>query len=245
MSGWEEVVKPSADTGPSGLLMHRKAAIAGQVIDAATRTPIAGAVIELLDGPQRFMNCCRTRTVMTRLDGSFCFDVAVAREQAGGTVHDIIMRERQDDGTVKALELDKALDEQPCTLRASAPQLGSRYAVDSESVEKLPTLDLTFELQPTRLVGTVNDTGGQPLAGVRVALVGGDAHIWTDAEGTFILAPIPSGTWTVVASRAGYVDPSSPAGQLRPEVRKQETVKQGQGPAINFVLRKKSNGQPE
>ncbi|GAA2965655.1 DNRLRE domain-containing protein [Actinokineospora diospyrosa] len=50
---------------------------------------------------------------------------------------------------------------------------------------------LEFDLGFTGLVGKVQSTGGQPLAGVRVSV--GDRRATTDAKGAFVLADLPGG----------------------------------------------------
>jgi plastocyanin len=69
-------------------------------------------------------------------------------------------------------------------------------------------LILNFELVPAGCVaGTVTDTAGDSLAGITVQAVLGsvvEGVDITDLEGWYYIEPIPSGTYTMIASAPGY-----------------------------------------
>ncbi len=56
------------------------------------------------------------------------------------------------------------------------------------------------------ITGTVDDPAGTPAAGASISTDPPTATAQTDAAGRFTLASIPIGAYTVVASKAGYVD---------------------------------------
>ena len=56
------------------------------------------------------------------------------------------------------------------------------------------------------IAGTVKDSAGSPAAGASISTDPPTATAQTDATGTFTLAAIPIGAYTVIASKAGYVD---------------------------------------
>lgn len=89
-----------------------------------------------------------------------------------------------------------------------------------------PTLTQNFGLAPTTgaIAGTVtNAANGQPVAGATVAYSGGSTT--TSAAGSYLLANLPAGTYTVSVSAAGYGSASSSA-----------TVVNGQQTTLNFGL---------
>jgi iron complex outermembrane receptor protein len=61
------------------------------------------------------------------------------------------------------------------------------------------------------LTGTVTDTGGAPLADVRVRVLELGRETTTDQEGKFALPAMPSGTYRVAFSRIGYAPVVRPA----------------------------------
>jgi hypothetical protein len=61
-----------------------------------------------------------------------------------------------------------------------------------------------------RLTGTVRDARGQPMAGVRVVVLGAERETRTGPAGTFALDALPSGSWTVEARAIGVFPVSAP-----------------------------------
>jgi len=52
--------------------------------------------------------------------------------------------------------------------------------------------------------GTVTDENGQPLSGALVVVKGTNRFATTNAEGYFVISPVPEGLYEVKASRVGY-----------------------------------------
>jgi chitodextrinase len=88
--------------------------------------------------------------------------------------------------------------------------------------------DCWFQITVTPNTGTVSgnvkDSGATNLSGVTVSIAG-VASTTTDANGNYSLANIPSGGYTVVASKSGYNDSSAPV-----------TVTAGNTTTQNFTL---------
>jgi hypothetical protein len=60
------------------------------------------------------------------------------------------------------------------------------------------TLTLEAFVQPQGSIGgTVRDTAGHPIAGTRVGLLGLDRETFTDSAGSFFMAGLPAGTYTL------------------------------------------------
>jgi hypothetical protein len=66
------------------------------------------------------------------------------------------------------------------------------------------TLNVTMTLITGTLSGVVTDQGGAPLGGVNIALNGITQNGTTAADGTYSIAGIPPGTYTVTFTKAGY-----------------------------------------
>ncbi len=75
-----------------------------------------------------------------------------------------------------------------------------------ESMTPLPATALTVVQQQAGVVhGTVVDAGtGQPLASVQIHLDGTNRQTVTNESGGYIIADVPTGTYTVVATYIGY-----------------------------------------
>ena len=72
------------------------------------------------------------------------------------------------------------------------------------AVAPRPSHPATTPLSAGVLTGTVTDTGGAPLADVRVHLLELGRGTTTDPEGRFTLPELPAGTYGVAFSRIGY-----------------------------------------
>lgn len=216
MSGWKDLF---ADR-PEGAVARNTATLAGQVSDALSGRPIADALVTITVGPPGFTRMLAALAALEAANPGWKPQGERPERQVS----------RANGGFV-FIDLDAGGD---YTLRAAAPRLGSRYG--TAEVSAAPgNFQIALRLPPTCISGTVRDKAGKPVVGARVALVGGDTLAWTGEKGDFTLGPITKGTWTIVASRAGYV---APPDQPRPSV----TVAQGETQTIALVLQKKSNG---
>jgi hypothetical protein len=63
--------------------------------------------------------------------------------------------------------------------------------------------ELVLELRSNVATGTVTDAAGEPLAGARVFVDGGDRAATTDEDGAYVLVDVPAGA-TLVYKRAGF-----------------------------------------
>lgn len=216
MSGWNDLF---ADR-PRGAVARHTVTLAGQVLDARSARPIADAVVTITAGPAGFTHMIERLAALEAANPNW--------EPAGERPD---QRASRANGGFGFIDLDTGGD---YTLRAAAPQLGSRYGT-AEVTAAPGNFKIVMQLPPTCINGTLRDTSGNPVVGARVALVGGDTLAWTDEKGNFTLGPITKGTWSIAPSRAGYV---ALAGQPRPTL----TVAQGETQTIALVLQKKPNG---
>ena len=177
--------------------------IAGAVRDKATQRPIAGALVEVAEGPPTFRallaakaaNPAWTRRrerldrVYSRMDGAFCFvDLPAGRYR----------------------------------LNVSAPEMGTRYGVVRvENLEvqpdpgegRVPVTPADVELPSTRIHGTVTDAvTGKPIPGARVRLLGDTVVVKTGDDGAYDLSQQIAGKPTLQVTAPRY----------KPEARKLE-----------------------
>ncbi|WP_213087097.1 SusC/RagA family TonB-linked outer membrane protein [Chitinophaga agrisoli] len=84
------------------------------------------------------------------------------------------------------------------------------YTIENKSVvvtvKQASLMDqLSAQLRaPANISGTVSDTLGNPLVGASVAIKGMAFSTQTDSKGTFSLANVPQGKFTLIASYVGY-----------------------------------------
>lgn len=177
--------------------------IAGAVRDKATQRPIAGALVEVAEGPPTFRallaakaaNPAWTRRrerldrVYSRTDGVFCFvDLPAGHYR----------------------------------LKISAPAMGTRYgAVELGPYEvkaapeegPLPVARADANLPPTQIHGTVTDAVTQkPIPGARVRLLGDTVVVRTGDDGVYDLSRQIAGAPTLQVTAPRY----------KPEARKLE-----------------------
>lgn len=177
--------------------------IAGAVRDKATQRPIAGALVEIAEGPPTFRallaakaaNPAWTRRrerldrVYSRPDGVFCFTDLPAGHYR---------------------------------LKISAPALGTRYGVaevglyevlPDPGAGQVPVARANVDLPPTRIHGTVTDAvTGKPIPGARVRLRGDTVVVRTGGDGTYDLSQQIAGEPTLQVTAPSY----------KPEARKLE-----------------------
>jgi len=80
--------------------------------------------------------------------------------------------------------------------------------IDAEMPPKAETADTVGEPEPAAesgtVSGTVTDENGQPLNGALVRVEETNRFATTNADGYFIISPVPEGFYEVKASRIGY-----------------------------------------
>jgi len=177
--------------------------IAGAVRDKATQRPIAGALVEVAEGPPAFRallaakaaNPAWTRRrerldrVYSRPDGVFCFvDLPAGHYR----------------------------------LKVSAPAMGTRYGAAEVGIYevqpdpgegRVPMAPANVELPPTRIHGTVTDAvTGKPIPSARVRLLGDTVVVKTGDDGTYDLSQQLAGGPTLQVTAPRY----------KPEARKLE-----------------------
>lgn len=108
-------------------------------------------------------------------------------------------------------------------------------AYDPVSMSYSPDFNVSCQTPPpsiplSQVTGSVNDTGGAPLAWARVATVDGDSSTLTTEAGTYALVDLPAGTHTLVATLGGFVAASQTV-----------SVGDGQTSVANFVLNPQVN----
>jgi hypothetical protein len=89
--------------------------------------------------------------------------------------------------------------------------------------------DLTgFRVAPTTgtISGTVTAQGGGPISGATVSTTTGGYSTTTNSDGSYTLSKVAPGTYTVTASKTGYLSASQP----------NVSVQVGQTTTVNFVL---------
>ena len=58
-----------------------------------------------------------------------------------------------------------------------------------------------------RIVGTVKDAAGNPIAGAKVLLLGsGIETVTTDSDGEFRIEDVPAGSYNIEVTKSGYKD---------------------------------------
>jgi TANFOR domain-containing protein len=118
----------------------------------------------------------------------------------------------------------------PGSLRISGPAGGPVAYVPALLDVTIPAdgsvTELTVRLAPgTRVQGTVT-SGGQPVAGAKVRVLGRpDLETTTSPAGQYELTGVPKGAWTLEAAKSGLVGQSQT-----------QTFKPGQNATVDFVL---------
>jgi hypothetical protein len=183
--------------------IRRQAALAGRVTDAATQAPLAGAVVLLKSGPAAWTAWLASR--------------ALGYGERWGTLP--LRPDRQvaaADGSFHFLDLPGGT----YTLAATLPGAGQRYAVaernatvaDHAPGDKITLTVADLSLTPSRIQGRVLGSGGAPVQGATVVVLGSGESAVTDADGKYLLAGLETGKRTLRPSAAGFaVQPTKEA----------------------------------
>ncbi|HEX9374026.1 MAG TPA: carboxypeptidase-like regulatory domain-containing protein [Roseiflexaceae bacterium] len=185
-------------------IIRRAVSITGQVTDALTGAPIAGALVEIAQGPPEF------QAMLATLASDPGWDRRPER---------LDRRPCRADGRYAFVGLPVG----DYDLRASAPLLGSRYGAATLSkvhvypaTERLPNGRIKLDpadaaLSPTRVRGTVRRGGPDaPIARARVRLVGDTNVTLTNDLGEYLLVGLVAGAPTLEVSAKAFVTAYNP-----------------------------------
>lgn len=167
---------------PPGRVTVGLAMLTGRVDGADDDKPIANAAVSLVyTEPGIGTAAQRVRTTRSRDDGQYV--ICGLPETLIGTVQAAV-------GVVASSEI-------PVTLKAEY------LATASFLIGGPPSKDSTVRGSAV-LTGRVTDVAGAPIAQAQVAVEGGNAIAVTNADGTFALRGLPSGTTSAVVRKIGY-----------------------------------------
>jgi nucleoid-associated protein YgaU len=179
----------------TGIRIRHVVSIAGVVQDRATQARMAGALVEITDGPPAFHAILAAHAA----------DPAWRQraERIDRTVS-------KPDGIFTLVDLPAG----PYRLRVSAPEQGSRYGVVEAGPFKVRTAppdgpfvatQAPIDLPPTRIRGVVSDAStGQPVALARVRLRGDAAVVKTGDDGAYDLNRQIAGKPTLEVTAARF-----------------------------------------
>jgi hypothetical protein len=174
--------------------VRRRAAIAGRVTEAPSGRPLPGARVEIIAGPPEFTG-----------------RLALLAQQYGSRWE--VMAERPDrtraaaDGFFRFLDLPAG----PYTLSGSLPGSGTRYGTasvqitlteDSQGIVPLATADLA--LPATTIQGRVSDAADAAVWLAEVRVQGSGERAWSDAQGSYVLSGVETGTRNLTVSARGF-----------------------------------------
>jgi hypothetical protein len=191
---------------------RQQVAIAGRVTDELSGRPVEGARVELTAAPTGFSAWLALRA----LESGPGWDALPERPDRAGV---------GPDGHFHFLDLPDG----KYTVTASHPQAGSRYGTVGASVTVPRSADgsiirqaADLKLPPTAVTGKVTGPGSTPSAMAEVRLRGSAGSALTDAQGTFILAPVEAGKQTLLVSARGF--PEQPPKAIQTNTGKSVTA---------------------
>ncbi len=176
-------------------IISHAVAISGQVTDIQTDNLIAGARIDIINGPSEFLSMVdlqaksygrRWQTMQDRPD----------RKISTGDGHFHFMD--LPDGTY--------------TLEAMLPGAGSRYgtvqtiaSVSRDSLGQLIMTTVELDLPPTTLRGEITDqSSGDPIVMAQVTINGSNESTYSDDLGDYVLIGLETGSRTLLVSTRGH-----------------------------------------
>jgi len=166
---------------PRGGVATGTAMLAGRVDGADEDKPMGGAVVSLVYvDPATRTPIQRVRTTRTRADGFYA--ICGLPETITGTVQAAV-------GAFTSSEI-------PVNMKAE-------YLATASFLVGTPSKDSTIKGTAV-LSGRVTDVAGAPMAQAQVAVEGGNAIGITNADGTYTLRGLPSGTTSAVVRKIGY-----------------------------------------
>lgn len=178
--------------------------LVGQVRDANTESPVAGARVvaswlEIDIGAGGVRQVQRRVPAQTRADGGYAMcglpnDRVVLSADSGAAKTGLIEVEIPTRGLVRR------------DLAVAGP--AAAVAVAADSTHGAPK---TTVLRGTaRLTGTVRRPDGKPMSGARVTVWGSGLSATTGADGRFALSGLPAGTFSAQARAIGYTPTTAP-----------------------------------
>jgi len=249
-----DMVCPGVALGPE------KAVVAGRVVDADDDAPIAGAkvvvewtAIAIDRKKQKIITERRSGSASTNRLGEYrlcgvpadlSLEVQVQhKERVGAAMHFSVSREegvvvRDFSLSMRFAPTLAAIDslEQLLAARAAAD---SAIIADASSVGSASRADSTppeLALTGTAILsGTVRATlTGQAVSGAEVRVRDAQPFTTTDGAGRFVLSGLPPGTQVLVVRKLGYALGEISV-DLRPNVRREESVRLGRAFALDSV----------
>jgi hypothetical protein len=189
-------------------------AIIGRLLDADTDQPVTGArisfawsEISLADGLRRMP---RVRGATANADGVF---------RICGVPSDVEGTLQADKGGITTAEIKVTFIGQPLVIQGL--KIGNANTVSQAQADSTQTPTargageqrfsaVNYQKGQAILRGKVVNANGTPMANVRVEVEGTTSRALTNAEGTFSLAELPSGTQSVTARQLGFAPVSKP-----------------------------------
>lgn len=179
-------------------------ALVGQVRDANTGTPVAGARVvvswlEINIGAGGLRQVQQRVPAQTRADGGYAIcglpdDRVIVSADSGASRTGLLEVEVPTRSLVRR------------DLSIAGPAAAVATPADST-----PGAPKTTVLRGTaRLTGTVRRPDGHPMSGARVSVWGSGLSATTDAEGRFALSGLPAGTFSAQARAIGYTPVTAP-----------------------------------
>jgi len=194
------------------------AGLLGVVRDADTDVPAAGAQLSIAWSALEVANGVRLVprrvTVATEADGTFSAcglpaDVALAVRLESGPGADSTWTSGDLEVTVPPGTLARL------TVTAGRAVLASGEAARDSAAGAGVAAAGPALAGEARLLGTVVDPQGAPVANARIAVLDAGREGVTDERGAFVLAGLPSGTWMVEVRALGYTPSRMPVGLSR------------------------------
>lgn len=195
--------------------VRHQVAIAGQVTNAATGQPIAGAQVKLTGG-------------------SAAFQARIALQESfyGATRATLI--ESAIDGSFYFLDLPES---SLYTITVSLPKAGTRYAESVQATairvsceaEQIQRATVNLALPPTAVSGQIKDSKNEPVRMATVQLVGSPERTFSDEQGRYLLQELEASDLVAIAVSAQGCEP----------VTQQISLDRGQTKILDFELKRK------
>jgi hypothetical protein len=174
---------------PTWDVTRHQVALSGRVVDAQTKQPLAGALVELATMPAAVRKWLDVRTREAESLGK----PAPGAQRTGR------------DGAFRFVDLPAG----SYALAVSHPQAGTRYGTAKPSAKLVAAsgggvtpVVLEVALVPTAVRGTVTGPGGDPVVMAEVALKGGEST-YTDDRGDYVLSAVEAGARTLLVRAHG------------------------------------------
>jgi hypothetical protein len=206
-----------------GIEVRHQVAIGGRVFDAGSHKPLAGAVVNIVDGPAALKKLLAAKAQQYQSH----WDAMAERPDRTRTAAD---------GFFHFLDLPDG----PYTLAVAPPGSGNRYAVAQSSTNvsrgkegQLKAAFLEIGIQVTTVHGKVTGAGqktGLVMAEIRVK--GSGERCFSDSRGQYVLAGVEPGKRTILAAAQGY----------RPDSKAVTIAKPGELATVNFALARETAG---